>query len=726
MSDNELEKSEDQTVVDAKTPLDDLVEKNKTPLLKGKPVKQYYSSNPKKLSPMVADFMLEVGKMVIGQELAKKELASVLTSTLAYNPNRKSPIAALFLPGPTGVGKTQIARAMFRVMYGDPHIDFDECKIDCNLFTNSHESARLKGAPPGYKGYGDKALLHPDFVFSHTNAAIKRNSLHPLFKNIVNYDRTHLPSIILLDEFEKADPDFFKMFYGIFDNGNMILMDGTKVDFRNTIFIMTSNIGSSDIQSMMEGTGTVGMIQDTVNISKAFKPSFYKKKIKETGIFTAEFVNRIDIIPFKPLTRGQFLERIHLSLLNHNELFKDTGIRLHLTKKLKNYLVDLAFDSNEGGRRLVKTFNSEIVTLFTRLRFNGEVDEREEKTGYKVVEIKVTVTKKGKFKTQLGISQNIKALNREQKYKKDLEKRKTNLDQQEAIVSLKEKSMLITQRDVMLPNLKYYAALLTHRDTLDVNFEEELKNTETVLITFGYQSKDFELLKYQILENKYNQYEESYNELHLESSSVRLWNDDDKIHAFNGMIRYVEKYMRKYFETNKDVKAMIKAGAGTKQDIIQPIVEYASKLVNRDLSDSEMTIILVVLHREYSKLHATIPPEKQIAHKKADSTKTKKDVAAKEKVVEQKGVVININFLNNFNETSTKQKLENLFQDKFDKVILAITQNVASRKEKDDIIDIMNNIKIELEQQFDLNSTQTTTIMQVVQDILKEEELLKK
>jgi hypothetical protein len=156
------------------------------------------------------------------------------------------------------------------------------------------------------------------------------------------------------------------------------------------------------------------------------------------------------------------------------------------------------------------------------------------------------------------------------------------------------------------------------------------------------------------------------------------------------------------------------------------VYEYSTKLISRELTNNEVGIILAVLHREYSKLNTKIPIDKQIPYKKKEEgkkeSKTKK---AKTNENVEKSITININFNSDSdNKTDWKDKLKNLFQNDFEFVMLAIRQNVADRKDTDDIIDIMNHIKIELGKQFDLDSNQTSTIMQFVQNILKEEELL--
>lgn len=724
MSEQEHERDENSQVSnnDTSSPIVALLEKPK----KEKKIKKLYKADDNKKSPMVKDVLKQIDSMIIGQQNAKKMLASVLTTSLAFDPSRKGPRGVLFLPGPTGVGKSEFAKSLFKILYGDLDIDFDECKIDCNNFTKQHEDARLKGAPPGYKGYGDKALLHPDFIFKHTKNAIKNNTLHPLFKNIVEYDREHLPTIILLDEFEKAHPDFIKVFYGILEDGYIYLNDGTKVDFRNTIFIMTSNIGAKDIQRKLENKGQMGFMKETVNLDSVFDNNYYENIIKESGHFEPEFIGRLDIIPFRPLTKSEFMQRLELSIFNHNISFEETKIRLRLTKEAKEELVTAAIATNKGGRSLIKKFHTEIVTRFIRLRFNGEVEKVEKNTGHPVKEIVINF-KDGKFKSKFSININKKALTKELKQKARLEKRKANLYQQEVIVSLQDESMILTQRDVILPNFKYYAALLTHRDELDKDFENELKKTENILSTFGYQKKDFDLIKFQILEDRFNEYEESYNEMHLEFAKIKLWNEDDKLHAFSGMLRYIEKYMRNYFSNNKDIKAMLKAGAGTAKDIIQPIVEYAEKLISRELTNNEIGIITVVLHREYVKLNAIIPPEKQLPHKKDNSKKSSKS-SKKDENFEQKPekqITVNINFNSDGNQTSPIDRLKNLFAEDFEYVILAIKQNIANKEDEHDIIDIMNYIKISLEKEYKLTSNQVVAMTDVVKDLLKGEEIFK-
>lgn len=692
--------------------------------------KKFRGDTTKKNS-LVQDVVDQIQHMIIGQEEAKKEIGVVLTNTLVNNPYDRTPIGILFFPGPTGVGKTEFARSLFKIFYGDEFINIGKAKIDCNAFTLSHEVSQLKGAPPGYKGYGDKPLLHPDFVFEHTNKALKRNSLHPLFKNIVERDRNALPSIILLDEFEKAHPEFITFFMNIFDEGTATLKDGTEVNFRNTIFIMSSNVGADDIQAKIEGKGTMGFMQDNNSSDQLFSLSYYKSVIKKSGLFKTEVLGRLGIVPFKPLSEKEFHQRLDLQVEIHNKAFStSTNIRLELSKSVKKHLVDASMKTNEGGRSLIKMFKHDIYTSYTRLCHNGEVERIEEDSGHPVKRIYIDF-KDGQYEEYLMIDENKKALNKEKKAAALLERRKKNLDQQETIISLQENSFLVTMRDTLLPNLKYYKALIKHKEKLTDDFAEEISTTKKILVHFGLQPKDFDLLRDEVLERRYQEYDLVFNELSLESSGVLLWNDDEKKNSFSGMLRYVEKYMRNYFDTNKDLKAMIKGGAGKLSDGISPVVEYAEKLLSRDLTHDEEGILTAIFHREYLKLASYLPIDKQIEHKKVkdeDSTNSSKKEKSKKEVENknEKSITININFGASGNETSWKDQLKNLFGDNFEYVMLAIRQNVSSKKDTDDIIDLMVSIKIELERQFGiLGSTDMLAINNVIQELLKEEEILK-
>ena len=704
-----------------------------------KSIQKRFKGNINRKNHLVQSIVDDINEMIVGQEDAKKAISTVLTNSLMYDPNTTTPLGVLFLPGPTGVGKTELARALFKIFYGDPHINMGSAKIDANSFTEKHEVAQLKGAPPGYKGYGDKPLLHPDFVFEHTRKAMARNTLHPLFKKIIDEsyaflgekikdDELVLPSIILIDEFEKAHPDFITFFMNIFDEGTATLKDGTPVNFRNTIFIMTSNVGADDIRQKMEGKGSMGFMKEKMNEQNLFSLSYYKGLIEQSGLLKKEVLGRLAIIPFRPLTKEEYFQRLSIQVAKYNKTFAlNLGVRLELTKRASTYLVKSSMATNEGVRSLIKMFKQDVFMLYVRLYNNGEIDEIEEKTGFSVKRIEIDYVDR-EFQGNYLIDENHKAFKKERKAEFLLKRRKSMLDQQEAIISLKENSFLITLRDTLLPNLKYYKALLKNRDNLVVDFSQELEDTKNILEIFGLQTKDFELLKNESLENRYYEYNDMFEELSLEVSGISLWNNQNKNNSFSGMLRYIEKYIRKYFDENKDLKMMIKGGAGTLADGITPIVTYTETLLSREITYEEEGILIAIFHREYLKLSSTISVDRQIPHKKQKEEEQKEDKEKSKKSKNkdtQNNITININFNDNMVDISPIDRLKNLFQSDFEYDMLAIKQNIASRDESSDIIDIMISIKIELEKQFDLTSNQVDTINDIVKYILKKEDFEK-
>jgi len=661
------------------------------------------------------------------------------------DPTRKTPIATILFVGPTGVGKTEIVRALYRILFGNDLIDIGTNKYDCTNYSASHSISNVIGASPEFVGREQTPLLADKLIFAAFNKARKEGTLHEILKDYEDF------AILLLDEIEKAHSAFHDIFLSIMDEGSIELNNGldegqeikyeknskggnNKIDyhkvtnFRNVLIIMTSNIGAQDIQQKLDGKGTMGFMQEDNSADKLLSVDYYTQMVKNSGIFKPEFVGRITaLIPFKPLTKEEFYQRLDLSVRNHNKVFKDKGVSLSLTSRVKKHLVDMSHATNEGGRSLIKMFEHDIYTKFVRLYNNGELDRVEEESGHPVKVIEIDY-QNDDYITHTLVNDDKKALRKEQKREALIKAKRKKIDQQEAIISLKENSFLITLRDTLLPNLKYYRVLLKYKDSLDENYVEELEKTKDILDMFGLQDKDFELLKSESIESKYQEYSNMFEELSLESSGITLWNDDNKSKSFSGMLRYIEKYIRKYFTENEDLKAMIKGGAGTLVDGISPIIEYTEKLLSRDISYEEEGILIAIFHREYLKLNSNVPIQKQIPHKKTkdDNVGGEKNpgenkTKAKKKE-ELKNITVNINFYGNNNETSLDEKMRNLFQEDFEYVMLAIRQNIANKKETDDILDVMIAIKVDLEKRFTLSSSQTSSINKLVQELLKKEE----
>jgi DNA polymerase III delta prime subunit len=710
-----------------------------------------YDVDYKKLSPIVKQIMEEIDEQIVGQEEAKKELGIILTNTLLYDPSNTKPLAVVMFPGPTGVGKTAIVVALAKILYGDPNFNLGKCRIACNDFQASHEISQLKGSPAGYVGYGDKPLLHPENIFENTNKAIEKNSLHEIFQKIVDRDSNHLPNIILLDEFEKAHPDFRSTFISIFDEGSITLKDGTEVDFRNTIFIMTSNVGADEIHEKLEGKGSMGFMKENLESTEAFSKSYYRDLILRSKIFKKEMIGRLGIVPFRPLTKSEYFKRLDMQIRQHNKTFEYTKISLELTSKAKVYLVEQSMKSNLGARVLIKAFEHDILSLYRTLLTNGEIDRKEENTGYQVKSVVIDYDlDKKEFIGGLSINRNIKAVKKELKELAKLKERQKNLKQQEVIISLQDKSFIKTLTSVIIPNLQYYRMLVKERENLlfteeeirdnDIDFlmqeyKQELDSIKSILDAFGIQEKDYQIIDADVLSKEYYNFAETYDELNLHIANVKAWNDTDEVVAFSGMFKIIKKYIERQFYTerksNLNFKQMINGGAGTIDDAIYPFIHFAEKLIEREITAKERTIIVAIFHKEFLRLNGrSYRPELENPEKKKNKDESKSDKNQKENKTKEepkKEITININFYGSENATDWKTKLKNLFAEDFDKVLLTIKQNLPTADSKEDIIDILGIIKIELEGKLGMNlsSSQSMGLHEVVDMILKEEEILK-
>jgi ATP-dependent Clp protease ATP-binding subunit ClpC len=285
-------------------------------MMTGIPVDKISEPESKKLLLMEG----ELQKRVIGQEEAVQKLARAIRRTRAGLKDPKRPIGSFIFLGPTGVGKTELAKVLTEYLFDSQE---SLIRIDMSEYMEKFSVSRLVGAPPGYVGYEEGGQL---------TEKVRRKPY----------------SVVLLDEIEKAHPDVFNILLQVLDDG--ILTDGLgrRVDFRNTIVIMTSNIGARDIKNLGKGIGFE--TGETVANYQTLK-STVEDALKR--VFNPEFLNRIDdVIVFHPLEKVHVHQIIHIMV---RDLFKratDVGIQVELTDEAKNFLVDKGFDAKFGARPL--------------------------------------------------------------------------------------------------------------------------------------------------------------------------------------------------------------------------------------------------------------------------------------------------------------------------------------------------------------------------------------
>ncbi len=288
----------------------------------------------------------ELHKRVIDQEHAVIAVAEAIRRARAGLKDPKRPIASFLFLGPTGVGKTELSKALAELLFGEEDALI---RLDMSEFKEEHSVAKLIGAPPGYVGYEEGGKL---------TEAVRRKPY----------------SVILLDEIEKAHPRVFDLFLQVLDDGRLTDSHGRTVDFRNTVIIMTSNIGSQYLLSLsLDG--------DEEKVQREFEKA--KEKVLEElrYYFRPEFLNRIDeIIVFKPLTMKELFQIIDLLVAGINKRLAERNIRIELTEKAKEHLVKLGYDPAYGARPLKRTLQKHLETPLANLIIKGEVKEGQKVT----------------------------------------------------------------------------------------------------------------------------------------------------------------------------------------------------------------------------------------------------------------------------------------------------------------------------------------------------------
>ncbi len=283
----------------------------------------------------------ELHKRVVDQEHAVKAVAEAIRRARAGLKDPKRPIASFLFLGPTGVGKTELSKALAELLFGEEDALI---RLDMSEFKEEHSVAKLIGAPPGYVGYEEGGKL---------TEAVRRKPY----------------SVILLDEIEKAHPRVFDLFLQVLDDGRLTDSHGRTVDFRNTVIIMTSNIGSQYLLNI-----PVDASEDVVE--REFEKA--KEKVLEElkMFFRPEFLNRVDeIIVFKPLTMRELSQIIDLLIANVNKRLAERNIRIELTENAKKELVARGYDPAFGARPLKRTIQRYVETPLADKIIRGEIKD---------------------------------------------------------------------------------------------------------------------------------------------------------------------------------------------------------------------------------------------------------------------------------------------------------------------------------------------------------------
>jgi len=303
----------------------------------GIPISKMLQSDKEKL--LVLEEHLH--ERVVGQEEAITAVADAIRRSRAGLQDPRKPIGSFIFLGTTGVGKTELAKALAAYLFDDENM---MTRIDMSEYQEKHTVSRLVGAPPGYVGYEEGGQL---------TEAVRRKPY----------------SVVLLDEIEKAHPDVWNVLLQVLDDGRLTDNKGRVVNFKNTIIIMTSNIGSHLIMEAFEGVGEKNLEQATEK-AKAEVMHLLRQTIRP------EFLNRVDeIIMFQPLRKSEIMGIVRIQLKGLQQLISESGIQLHFSDYVLEYFAEQGFDPQFGARPLKRLLQKELVNQLSKKILAGSIDK---------------------------------------------------------------------------------------------------------------------------------------------------------------------------------------------------------------------------------------------------------------------------------------------------------------------------------------------------------------
>ena len=318
----------------------------------GIPVRRMLESEREKLLRMEA----ELHKRVVGQNAAIEAVSDAVRRSRAGLQNEKRPIGSFLFMGTTGVGKTELAKALAEFLFNDENM---MTRIDMSEYQERHSVSRLVGAPPGYVGYDEGGQL---------TEAVRRKPY----------------SVVLLDEIEKAHPDVFNILLQVLDDGRLTDNKGRTVDFKNTILIMTSNVGADIIQSYMErlpleGTSTVISSETDGRVEKSVRTTMLDQCRNEVldilkRTVRPEFLNRIDeVIMFEPLSQADIRDILKMQMRDLQEKLSENGVTLEFTQEFEDYMSTKGYEPAYGARPIKRLMQKELVNLLAKSILDGHV-----------------------------------------------------------------------------------------------------------------------------------------------------------------------------------------------------------------------------------------------------------------------------------------------------------------------------------------------------------------
>ena len=304
----------------------------------GIPVKRMLESEREKLLRMET----ELHKRVVGQNVAIEAVADAVRRSRAGLQNEKRPIGSFLFMGTTGVGKTELAKALAEFLFNDENM---MTRIDMSEYQERHSVSRLVGAPPGYVGYDEGGQL---------TEAVRRKPY----------------SVVLLDEIEKAHPDVFNILLQVLDDGRLTDNKGRTVDFKNTILIMTSNVGADIIQNYMERLPVQG--EERENLLAECR-SEVLEVLKRT--VRPEFLNRIDeVIMFEPLSQTDIRDILRMQMADLQEKLSENGVTIEFTQEFEDYMSTKGYEPAYGARPIKRLMQKELVNLLAKAILDGHVN----------------------------------------------------------------------------------------------------------------------------------------------------------------------------------------------------------------------------------------------------------------------------------------------------------------------------------------------------------------
>jgi len=339
----ELEKAKTEWEAETKTKRYAVTEDNVAEvvsMMTGIPVQRVGQTDSQKLLNMGAS----INEKIIGQDEAIKKLTKAIQRTRAGLKDPKKPIGSFIFLGPTGVGKTELAKELARFMFDT---DDSIIQIDMSEYMEKFAVSRLVGAPPGYVGYEEGGQL---------TEKVRRKPY----------------AVVLLDEIEKAHPDVFNLLLQVLDEGQLTDSAGRKVDFRNTIIIMTSNIGARQLKDFGQGVGfnTAAKTQQADTFSKTVIEGALKKA------FAPEFLNRVDdVIVFNSLDKAEIFKIIDIELKALFARISALGYQIKLTDEAKDHIAEKGFDANFGARPLKRAIQKLLEDPVAEEILKGEITQ---------------------------------------------------------------------------------------------------------------------------------------------------------------------------------------------------------------------------------------------------------------------------------------------------------------------------------------------------------------